>query len=77
MFDSTGKLIGLGDHVAIGGGINGVVVFSIDTDEFSAEFPKDDWSYLGRGIMVKTKRAGLVHLDVSDEVIEIVTKSSG
>ena len=76
MFDSNGKLVGLGDHITIGSGLNGVVVFSIDTDQFSEEFPKDEWSYLERGIMVKTEQAGLVHIAASDEDLEIICKIS-
>lgn len=76
MLDANGKVIGVGDRVTIGSGIDGVVVFSIDTDEFSLEFLKDDWNYLGRGIMVKTEQGGLVYLDVSDEDLEIIGESS-
>jgi hypothetical protein len=43
--------------------VKGVVVFSIDTDEYSAEFPESDWEYLGRGIMVQTENDGLVFLE--------------
>jgi hypothetical protein len=72
MHDRRGRQIRLGDKVAIGGGISGVVVFSIDTDEYSPGFPKDDWQYLGRGVMVQTETVGLVHLSVADEHTEIV-----
>ena len=72
MLDAKGRLIRLGDRVKIGNGIDGVVVFSIDTHEFSAEFPKDKWAYLGRGIMVGTEQAGLVHLEETDEDLEII-----
>jgi hypothetical protein len=67
MLDAKGRLIRLGKRVRIGNAIDGVVVFSIDTDEFSTEFPKDKWVYLGRAIMVETGRVGLVHLG---EVVE-------
>jgi hypothetical protein len=75
MFDSKGKLIRLGDWVNIDGDI-GVVVFSIDPDEFSVEFPKDGWSYLGSGIMVKAERYGLVWLGLHENHgdIEIISK---
>jgi hypothetical protein len=72
MLDRNGKLIHLGDRVAIRGGIVGVVVFSIDTDEFSLEFPKDQWEYLGRGIMIRSDQAGLVHLPEGDEHTEVI-----
>ncbi len=74
MVDSKGRLIRLGDRVAIGRGLDGVVVLSIDTDEFSPEFPKADWEYLGRGIVVQTKQCGLIHLDKSDEDTEIIDR---
>jgi hypothetical protein len=72
MLDANGMLIRLGNRVSIGNAIDGVVVFSIDTDEFSTEFPKDKWVYLERGIMVKTERVGLIHLAGSDEDVEII-----
>jgi hypothetical protein len=71
MHDSKGRQIRLGDRLNIGGGIAGVVVCSIDTDEYSPNFPKDAWSYLGSGIMVQTERAGLVHLNESNEDIKV------
>jgi hypothetical protein len=76
MLDANGRLIRLGDRVAIRGGIDGVVVFSLDTGEFSPDFPKNDWSYLGRGIMIQTKQAGLIHLEKSDEQTEVVNQNS-
>lgn len=54
----------------------GTVVFSIDTDEFSSEFPKLDWEYLGRGIMVETEQAGLVHLADTGEDVEVIPQIS-
>jgi hypothetical protein len=72
MLDAKGTLIRLGNRVSIRNAIEGVVVFSIDTDEFSTEFPKDKWVYLGRGIMAETERFGLVHLEETDEDVEIV-----
>ncbi len=72
MHDANGKLIRLGHRVAIGGGIEGEVVFSIDTDEFSPAFPKGQWDYLGRGIMVETGVAGLVYLEESQEDTAII-----
>lgn len=72
MLDASGRLIRLGDRVSIGGGMNGIVVVSIDTDEFSPEFPKADWEHLGRGVMVETEQVGLVHLANTDEDVEVI-----
>ncbi len=62
----------MGDRIAIDGGVSGIVIFSIDTDEFSPEFPAEDWSYLGVGIMVQTEQAGLVHVVESAADIEVI-----
>ena len=72
MVDEKGKLIRVGDRLNIAPGLEGTVVFSIDTDEFSPEFPKSDWAYLGRGIMVRTEQAGLVYLEKPLQHIEII-----
>jgi hypothetical protein len=77
MLDSRGQLIRLGDRVRLGGGVEGVVVFSIDTDEFSPAFPKADWEYLGRGIMVETAQAGLIHLAEANDDVEVAEGGSG
>jgi hypothetical protein len=53
----------LGDRVQLSNGERGTVVFSIDADEYSADFPKKQWSYLGSGIMIKTDAGALVHYD--------------
>lgn len=70
--DSKGKIIRLGDRVTLGGGVDGVVVFSIDTGEFSPSFPRDEWEYLGLGIMVQTKQTGLVHIEENDGEVEVL-----
>jgi len=73
MLDANGIAIRLGHRVAIGGGIEGKVVFSIDTDEFSPAFPKADWDNLGRGIMIETDAAGLIHLEGSGDDLTILS----
>ena len=77
MLDRNGRQIRRGDRVRIGSGITGVVVFSIDTDEFSDEFPGQQWRYLGRGVMIRSEQAGLVHLSGGDDDIEVIDPASG
>jgi hypothetical protein len=72
---TKGKQIRLGDRVLVANHVTGIVVFSIDTGEYSPEFPKADWEYLGRGIMIQTENAGLIYiaeLSDPDEDIEII-----
>ena len=53
----------LGDHVQFSNGEQGIVVFSIDTNEYSTDFPREQWSYLTRGVMIKTDTGALVHYE--------------
>jgi hypothetical protein len=72
---AKGKQIRLGDRVLIANHVTGIVVFSIDTGEYSAEFPKADWEHFGRGIMVETENDGLIYiaeLSDPDEDIQII-----
>ncbi|MGH7868091.1 MAG: hypothetical protein ACREP9_10860 [Candidatus Dormibacteraceae bacterium] len=52
----------LGDRVRVGDADTGVVVASLDNDEFSAECPKSDWEHLETGVVIRTDRGALVHL---------------
>jgi hypothetical protein len=68
MQDRQGKRIPLGSWVRISGNMTGTVGCSIDTGEFTPEFPRHAWAYLGQGVMVQTAEAGLVHVDDSDHI---------
>lgn len=52
-----------GDRVKFSNGDHGSVVLSIDTDEYSKDFPKEEWSYLKKGIMVRTDEGALIHYE--------------
>jgi hypothetical protein len=73
MLDAKGSLIHIGDRVDIGEGwATGVVVFSLDTGEFSPEYPEEHWAYLKRGVMVDTDKAGLIHYEDNSDELEII-----
>ena len=57
----NGTEIHINDKIMFEDGSLGVVVFSIDTDEHSREYPKDHWDYLGSGVLVFSKVAGLIY----------------
>jgi hypothetical protein len=57
---SDGTEARLGDRVRISNGETGKIVFSLDTDEFTAEYPKRDWAHLKSGVMVLTTGGALV-----------------
>jgi hypothetical protein len=49
---------------------NGVVVFNSTIGDYSKEFPKEHWEYLGSGYMINYKEVGLVFSkEVDDEEI--------
>jgi hypothetical protein len=52
----------LGDRVLIRNGERGVVVASMDTGEFTPEFPQANWGHY-TGILVRTERGALVRFE--------------
>ena len=64
-----------GDRVRFSNGEIGLVVFSIDNDEYTEKFPKDEWCYLEKGIMTESKSMGLVHYKESPVDLELVERA--
>jgi hypothetical protein len=58
-----GQSICLGDKVSIGEDSEGTVVCSIDTNEYSDEYPKAEWGYLNRGVLIRFPLRGLIHYE--------------
>ena len=66
---ADGELVAVGDRVCMGGDREGVVVADITKGEFSQSFLKENWSYLGEGILVNFTEYGLIHmLDVESDM---------
>lgn len=72
---SDGTEARLGDKVQYSDGSIGVVVCSMDTDEYSATYPKDQWGYLKKGIMIASERMGLVHYEEPDEDMVLIKRA--
>jgi hypothetical protein len=70
-----GQEIRLGDTVRMDGGAEGVVVFSIDTDEYPDEFPRAHWEYLKRGVMIDFPKYGLIHFDKDEPDLALVRRA--
>jgi hypothetical protein len=66
----------MGDRIRVGGDSSGVVVCSIDTNEYSPEFPREQWSYLGTGVMVHFTNYGLVRYTEPDEDLEFLGRAA-
>jgi hypothetical protein len=56
----------LGDRVRITNGDTGVIVASMDTNEFSSEYPAKNYADLKTGILILTDKGALVRLEEPD-----------
>jgi hypothetical protein len=57
-----GQLARLGDVVSVAG-MTGRVVCSIDTGEYSTDYPEQAWAYLQHGVMIDWDKQGLTHYE--------------
>jgi len=64
----------LGDKVQLSGDI-GVVVCSIDTGEYSDDYPEAAWSYLKKGVMISFPKYGLVHYEEPEPELQLVSRA--
>ena len=71
-----GQEVRLGDRVELWDGNWGTVVCSIDTDEYAAAYPKVQWDYLGRGIVVLSEKAGLVHYSEPEQNMRLIKRDT-
>jgi len=60
--------------VAYGDGSTGVVVCSIDSGEYSSEYPEDQWSYLSSEVLVKSDDFGLIHYELPDDDLRLLRR---
>lgn len=70
-----GQDVRLGDRVRLGQDDGGIVVASIDTNEYSDEHPKVQWSYLKKGVMIEFRQYGLIHYEEADPDLRLVSRS--
>lgn len=73
---ADGNEVKLGDEVELSDGGKGVVVFSIDTDEYSPEYPKAQWSYLKRGVMVNFEKYGAIHYEEPEPGMKLIARAA-
>jgi hypothetical protein len=60
---TDGTVARLGDRVRISNGDTGVIVASMDTGEFSPEYPETEWGHLKTGVFVCTDKGALVRFE--------------
>jgi hypothetical protein len=66
----------LGDKVRLGEDTGGVVVCSIDTAEYSDEYPQSAWGYLKKGVMISFPKYGLIHYEDTEEGLQLISRTS-
>ena len=66
----------LGDKVRLSDGADGVIVCSIDTDEYSPAYPKAQWDYLKRGVMVSFEKYGVIHYEQPEPGMELIARAA-
>lgn len=66
----------VGDRVRLSDGAEGVVVCSIDTDQYTVGYPRTQWEYLKRGVMIDFDKHGLIHYETPDSDLEFVGRTS-
>lgn len=71
---ADGREVRIGDRVRLGTDDGGVVVCSIDTNEYSDDYPLDQWAYLKRGVMIDFPKYGLIHYEESDPDLELISR---
>lgn len=75
MHYKDGTPVEMGDRVKLGTA-TGVVVFIIDTGDFSTAYPRSSWAYLERGVMIDFDQYGLVHYTTPEEDIVFLSRAS-
>lgn len=68
-----GQRVLAGDLVEIDGRYHGVVIAAIDEGSYLRG--GEDWGYLGKGAMIDTNFAGLVHYSADDEELVLVRRA--
>ena len=68
----NGDQVSLWDRVKFLEGENGIVLFSIDDDQYSPCYPKEQWTLLKHGLMLDSTFARLVHIPESGPDMELL-----
>lgn len=75
MLYPDGQEAHIGDLIELWRGCDGIVVCSIDANEYSIEYPRKSWEHLGDGILVMSSAAGLVHYRQPERTMKLLKRS--
>jgi hypothetical protein len=71
-----GQEVQIGDRVTLWVDAEGVVVCSIDRDEYSNDYPREQWMHLGKGVLILSPVAGLIHYTTSEPTMRLLSRNS-
>jgi hypothetical protein len=66
----------LGDRVELWEGNVGIVVALLDRQEYSAEYPRGQWEYLGSGVLILSENASLVHYKEPQPTMRLLSRGT-
>ena len=70
-----GTKVMLHDRVRLWPGCTGTVVSSIDDEQYSAQYPKEEWEYMKKGVLIDSDQAGLIHYVEPEPSLELIARS--
>ena len=65
----------LGDRVKLGKDDGGMVVASVDTGEYSSEYPKAQWNNLEKGVLISFPQYGLIHYEEPQPGLQLLERA--
>jgi hypothetical protein len=71
-----GTPVKVGDVVGLGEDRNGVVVCSMDDDVYTEAYSKEQWDYLGGGVMIEFPKWGLIHYEAPEPDLELISRAT-
>jgi hypothetical protein len=71
-----GAEVRMGDRVELWDGNAGVVVCSIDSNEYSVSYPQAAWAQLGKGVLILSEKAGLIHYEEPERTMRLLSRQS-
>lgn len=69
-----GQTVKVGDRVGLGDDDGGIVVCSIDDDEYSESYPKEAWEILEKGVLILFPLYGLIHYINPESGLRLISR---
>ncbi|AVF36276.1 hypothetical protein [Rahnella sikkimica] len=73
----NGDTVHINDEVQLWEGCRGIVVCSVDTNEYSDEYPEIEWrDELEKGVLILSDQTGLIHYEEPDQDLILIKRDS-